>query len=74
MLIASWLKGYDAWWLPRDALAGATTAAVVVPQAMDGRFNPAKPASQRLTLLRRILGSGASAVSGMSPAALTRRP
>jgi SulP family sulfate permease len=32
--IAGWLRGYRATWLRDDLLAGATTAAVVIPQAM----------------------------------------
>jgi sulfate permease, SulP family len=32
--IVSWFRGYRTSWLGRDALAGATTAAVVIPQAM----------------------------------------
>jgi sulfate permease, SulP family len=32
--IASWLWGYRTGWLGKDVLAGATTAAVVIPQAM----------------------------------------
>ena len=34
-LIAPWLRGYRREWLGGDLLAGAVTAAVVVPQAMD---------------------------------------
>jgi MFS superfamily sulfate permease-like transporter len=30
----SWLRGYDRTWLSGDLIAGATAAAVVVPQAM----------------------------------------
>jgi sulfate permease, SulP family len=32
--IASWLRGYRPEWLGKDVLAGATSAAVVIPQAM----------------------------------------
>jgi SulP family sulfate permease len=32
--IAGWLRGYRPAWLRADLLAGATTAAVVIPQAM----------------------------------------
>jgi SulP family sulfate permease len=32
--VLAWRRGYQAPWLRRDALAGATTAAVVIPQAM----------------------------------------
>jgi sulfate permease, SulP family len=32
--IASWLRGYRSGWLGKDVLAGATSAAVVIPQAM----------------------------------------
>jgi sulfate permease, SulP family len=32
--IASWLRGYRLEWLGKDGLAGATSAAVVIPQAM----------------------------------------
>lgn len=34
MPIAGWLRGYRPTWLRPDLLAGATTAAVVIPQAM----------------------------------------
>ena len=34
MLIAGWLRGYRPAWLRDDLLAGASTAAVVIPQAM----------------------------------------
>lgn len=34
MPIAGWLRGYRPTWLRDDLLAGATTAAVVIPQAM----------------------------------------
>ena len=34
MSVARWLEGYKRPWLTSDALAGVTTAAVVIPQAM----------------------------------------
>jgi sulfate permease, SulP family len=32
--VLSWLRGYDRKWLSADLIAGATAAAVVIPQAM----------------------------------------
>ena len=32
--LASWLRGYQREWLRPDMVAGATVAAVVIPQAM----------------------------------------